>query len=168
MIKLEPFKPSDFDLLISWIDSKELLIQIAGNYFSYPLTTNQLQKYLDDKNSFAFSIVETSSNKVIGHSEIILMSNNECKLDKILIGDKANRGKGFGQQVVSELLTFSFRNLSAEKAELYVYDWNINAIKSYERAGFIINYDNQMLTNIDGKTWRALNMNIDKEKWLKK
>lgn len=166
VVKLEPFKPSDFDLFISWIDSKELLLQIAGNYFFYPLTPSQLQNYLDDKNSFAFSIVETSSNNVIGHSEIILLDNKVCKLDKILIGDKATRGKGVGQKVVAELLTFSFENLSAEKAELYVYDWNTGAIKAYENVGFVINHDKQMLTDVDGKTWKALNMTIGKGEWL--
>jgi RimJ/RimL family protein N-acetyltransferase len=166
MIKLEPFKPSDFDLLVSWIDSKELLLQIAGNYFSYPLTPPQLQNYLNDKRSFAFSIVETSANKVIGHSEIILLDNKVCKLDKILIGDKANRGKGVGQKVVNELLAISFENFSAEKAELYVYDWNTGAIKAYERVGFVINHDKQILTEVDGKVWKALNMTIDKREWL--
>lgn len=166
MIKLEPFKPSDFDLLISWIDSKELLLQIAGTYFTYPLTTAQLQNYLDDKSSLAFNITEASSNKVIGHSQIIMLDNNVCKLDKVLIGDKALRGKGVGQQVVSKLLTFSFENLKAEKAELYVYDWNTGAIKSYERAGFVINYDKQMLTDIGETIWKALNMTIEKEKWI--
>jgi RimJ/RimL family protein N-acetyltransferase len=166
MIKLEPFNQSDFDLFISWIDSKELLVQIAGNYFSYPLTPPQLQNYLDDKNSFAFNIVETSSNKVIGHSEIILLDNKVCKLDKILIGNKANRGKGVGQKVVNELLTFSFENLNAEKAELYVYDWNTGAIKAYEKVGFVINHDKQMFTDVDAKVWKALNMTIDKREWL--
>lgn len=166
MIKLEPFKPSDFNLFISWIDSKELLLQIAGNYFSYPLTLAQLQNYLYDKNSFSFSIVEKSTNKVIGHSEIILLDNKVCKLDKILIGDEAYRGKGAGKKVVNELLAFSFENLSAEKAELYVYDWNMGAIKLYERVGFIINNDKQLLTDVDGKIWKALNMTIGKSEWL--
>ena len=166
MIKLQPFKPSDFDLIISWIDSKEILLQIAGTYFSYPLTTAQLQSYLDDKNSFAFNVVETSSYKVIGHSELILLDNNICKLDKILIGEKANRGKGVGQQLTSELLTFSFENLKAEKAELYVYDWNIGAIKAYERVGFVINHRKHLLTDNDGTIWKALNMTIEKEKWM--
>jgi hypothetical protein len=44
MISLKNFKPDDFDLMISWMDYKELLIQIAGPYFSYPLTHAQLQK----------------------------------------------------------------------------------------------------------------------------
>jgi RimJ/RimL family protein N-acetyltransferase len=167
MIKLSPFKQSDFGLFISWIDSRELLLQIAGPYFSYPLNDTQLEKYLDDKNSFAFNVVETLSNKVIGHSEIILLENNVCKLDKILIGDKANRGKGAGQQIASELLKFCFDNLRAEKVELYVYDWNTSAIKVYEKVGFIIDQDKQMQMVVDRTIWTVLTMTIDKGKWLK-
>jgi RimJ/RimL family protein N-acetyltransferase len=166
MIKLKPFRQSDFDILLSWIDSKELLIQIAGTYFSYPLNVSQLQSYLDDKNSFAFNVIETASNKIIGHSEVIMLDNNVCKLGKILIGDKYSRGKGVGRQIVNELLTVSFGKLKAVKTELYVYDWNTGAIKSYERAGFNVNPEKQMLTEINGTTWKALNMTINKEKWL--
>jgi RimJ/RimL family protein N-acetyltransferase len=166
VIKLAPFKPSDFDLLISWIGSKELLLQISGNYFSYPLTIAQLQIYLEDKKSMAFAIVETGSNKTIGHAEIILLGNNVCKLDKILIGDQASRGKGLGQEIVRELLKFSFQNLSAERVELYVFDSNIAAIKSYEKSGFTLDKDKQLLRSTDGMDWNVLSMTMPKEKWL--
>ena len=53
MIKIEPFTGSAFDPFISWIEGPELLIAIAGNYFSYPVTHGQLYKYLNDKNSIA-------------------------------------------------------------------------------------------------------------------
>lgn len=167
MIKLESFKPSDFTLLISWIESKDLLLQIAGTYFSYPLTVEQLQNYSDEKNTFAFSVVEATSNKIIGHAEIILLNDTVCKLDKVLIGDKDNRGKGVGQQVIRKLLTYSFEKLGSEKVELFVYDWNTGAIKSYEKAGFVINHNKRLLTNVEGSVWKALYMTIDKEKWLK-
>lgn len=165
MIKLEPFGPADFDRFILWIGNKELLLQIAGPYFSYPLTPAQLQNYLNDNNSFAFNIVDTLSNSVIGHAEIIPGDNKVCKLDKVLIGDETNRGKGIGRYIINLLLAFSFENLEAEKVELNVFDWNIGAIKSYERSGFIINYDKQMTMDVDGAIWIALNMVIDKEKW---
>jgi len=60
MIKLEPFTQRDFDRLISWVDNAELLMQIAGPGFSFPLTVDQLQKYLDDKNSYAFNVIDVS------------------------------------------------------------------------------------------------------------
>ena len=59
MIELTPFRQKDFNRLIGWIGSKELLTTIAGNVWSYPLTVAQLQLYLEDPKSYSFNIVET-------------------------------------------------------------------------------------------------------------
>jgi len=96
MIKLAAFTIKDFDQLIAWVDSNELLITIAGTYFSYPLTTEQLHKYLNDEKSYSFNIVDTGTNKVIGHAELVNMGSNTLKIDKLLIGDKVQRGKSIG------------------------------------------------------------------------
>src|SRR5688500_5802554 len=166
MIRLEPFKESDFNTFIRWIDSKELLVQIARLVFTYRLTYDQLQKYLDDKKSHAFNISDTMSNKVIGHSEIIVVDDVMCKLDKVIIGDPSVRGKGIGLQIMQELLKHSFEKLNAQIVELNVYDWNIAGLKCYEKVGFTLNPDKKQLTQLDGVTWTALNMIIHREKWL--
>ena len=74
MISLIPFSESDFDLLISWIDSEELLITIAGTDLTYPLTHDQLSAYLSMETSHSFTIVDTALNKKVGHAEIVLSS----------------------------------------------------------------------------------------------
>ena len=50
MIRLEPFGPDDFQQLIDWIDSEELMIKWCGNLFSFPLTKNKLEWYVRDTN----------------------------------------------------------------------------------------------------------------------
>jgi RimJ/RimL family protein N-acetyltransferase len=167
MIKLAPFQKSDFERLISWIDNKELLITIAGTVFTYPLTVDQLQTYLDDPKSYSFNIVDINQNKIIGHAEIIISDNGTCKIDKLLIGDKTNRGKGVGQQTINELLDYSFEKLGVGLVELNVYEWNIAGIKCYEKCGFTINPDKLHFTQVDNKKWKALNMIISKNKWIK-
>jgi RimJ/RimL family protein N-acetyltransferase len=164
MIRLEPFRPPDFDLFISWIDSREILLQIAGAYFSYPLTSDQLQNYLDDKKSLAFKVIEESSEQVIGHAEIILQGPGICKLDKVIIGDKEKRGMGIGQQLISKLLEYCFFLFHADVVELLVYDWNVSAIKSYEKAGFSIAENNAMQMEVGGVVWKVLKMKIEKAK----
>jgi RimJ/RimL family protein N-acetyltransferase len=167
MIRLTIFTQADFDRLISWIDSEELLITIAGTVFSFPVTTDQLQKYLDDEKSHSFNIVDTSGNNVIGHAEIVLSGGNMYKIDKLIIGDRSNRGKGIGQQVINELLDHAFTKLNAETVELNVFDWNIAAIRCYEKCGFIMNPDKQATFKSGDQTWMALNMTVEKESWLK-
>jgi len=168
MIELTSFTETDFDLLISWIDSKELLIQIAGHQMIYPVTNAQLEHYLQEENSFAFNVVDTASNKIIGHAQIQLVDEVTCKLDKVLIGDKSNRGKGLGQQLMDALLKLSFERFNASKVELNVFDWNIAARKAYEKTGFLFNHDKTMQFAVDGVTWTAVNMTIDKNTWLEK
>lgn len=163
MIKLEPFKPSDFDTFISLLDNREILIAIAGTYFSYPVTHEQLQKYLDDQASMAFNVVD--NHKIIGHAEIIDMGKGLYKLDKVII-DQAIRGKGYGQQLINALLAYAFENLDADIVELNVYDWNVAGIRCYEKTGFTFNAGKKFSTKTGDIEWVALNMTIDKNKWI--
>lgn len=168
MIKLEPFKQDDFDTLIGWIDSKELLIQIAGTVFTYPLTGEQLQRYAEDEKSISFNVVDISENKVIGHAEICLRENGLCKLDKVIIGDKTKRGKGYGLQLINELVNYAFEKLDATLVELNVYDWNTAGIRCYEKAGFMMNSEKNFMTETEGHNWLALNMIFKKDRWVRR
>ena len=163
MIQLTPFTEKNFERFISWVDNKELLITIAGNYFSYPLTADQLHAYLDDEKSYSFNIIDTAENKTIGHAEICNQGNAIFKIDKLLIGDRSSRGKGLCQPIMQALVDYAFTKLHASIIELNVFDWNISAIKCYERTGFIINPRKTALFEVGDKKWTALNMSIEKE-----
>jgi len=158
MIKLKPFTSDDFQQLISWIHSKELLVTIAGNYFSYPLTVEQLNAYLKDVNSHSFNIVDTATNSIIGHAEIYKTGNGIYKIDKLIIGDTASRGKGLCQPVMKALADHAFIQLQATTVELNVFDWNTAAIRCYQKSGFVINADKTALFTIGDEQWTALNM----------
>ena len=159
MIKLEPFTKDDFIRLISWIGNEEELIQFAGPTFAFPLTEDQLQKYLENQNTNAFKIVEQSSQKIIGHCEIYL-TETSAKLCRILIGEKSFRGKGLGFELVNIMLDKCFNELNYYLVELNVYDWNTSAIKCYEKAGFIVNPEKTKTIEVNGKTWTSINMFI--------
>lgn len=162
MIQLEPFTEKDFDQLIAWVDNSELLITIAGSYFSYPLTKEQLCKYLLDEKSHSFNIADTDVNKVVGHAELVNMGNDLYKIDKLLIGDKGQRGKGTGEKVMNLLVQYAFEKLNATTVELNVFDWNTSAIRCYEKTGFKINEAKSATFKVGDKEWLALNMTISK------
>lgn len=165
MIKIESFGPEDFSRLISWIDSEETLVQFAGSMFSFPLTNQQLENYLTDQNRNAYKIISAEHNAVIGHGEVYARDDDTAILCRILIGPVTYRGKGFGQRIVRELLNVTFNELGRISAELNVYDWNIPAIKCYEKTGFTINEGQKRSTTVNGKVWTALNMRINKMDW---
>ena len=167
MITLEPFQKSDFDAFISWIDNKELLVTIAGNVFSFPVTHDQLQKYLDDEKSISFTIVDENSKNPVGHAEIVLANDGTCKIDKLLIGDKSQRGKGIGEQVMNELVSYAFEKLPVHTVELNVFDWNKAGIRCYEKVGFIMNPGKVMNFEVNGEKWLAMNMTLTRHSWNK-
>lgn len=158
MIRLEPFKQEDFKRLISWIDSEELLIQFAGAIFTYPLTEEQLESYLEDPKRFAFKVIDTNSDHVIGHAEIYQTENHTAKICRVLIGDRSLRGKGFGQELIRELISFSINHLQVPTVELNVYDWNTGAIRCYEKVGFVMDPEKFTTLTVDGKNWKSMNM----------
>ncbi|MCE7057314.1 GNAT family N-acetyltransferase [Algoriphagus sp. AGSA1] len=166
MTRLESFGQEDFATLISWIHSRELLVTIAGDAFSFPLTEDQLKSYLKDENSRSFKVVDASSNATIGHAEILLSGDDMYKIDKFIIGEVSNRGKGIGQQVIRELLAYCFTILNAKVVELNVFDWNIGGIRCYEKCGFKLNPDKKSTFRVDDGIWATLNMTFGEAEWV--
>lgn len=70
MIRLEPFETNDIPLLISWVDTQEMLLQFSGPVFRFPLTEEQLLENLRAVDRKAFRMIETSSNERIGYCEL--------------------------------------------------------------------------------------------------
>jgi RimJ/RimL family protein N-acetyltransferase len=162
MIELQDFEDCDFDRLITWVKNEEDLIQFAGPIFTYPLTREQLFKYSNDNSRQVFRVRLTSTGEIIGHCELNLQ-NEIPRLSRILIGDSSFRNKCIGKAIVKCLLNRVFTTTDFENVDLSVFDWNQNAIASYQSVGFKIRHGLETSMNLKEKTWNAYNMIIDKQ-----
>ncbi|KFF04809.1 GNAT family N-acetyltransferase [Flavobacterium reichenbachii] len=167
MIFLEKFQKQFYSELIDSIKSAKELMQFGGPEFTFPLTEEQVDKTLSDKNRIAFRAANLSDGATIGHCEIYF-KDDSAKLGRILIMDVNQRGKGIGEQMVILLLEFILKNRKERSVELNVFDFNIGAIKCYEKVGFTINPDKKLLREVDGEIWTALNMVLHLEDWKNK
>lgn len=167
MIYLEKFEKKDYSELINSVKSAKDLMQFGGPEFSFPLTEEQIDKTLSNKNRIAFRVANISNDNTIGHCEIYFY-DGFAKLGRILIMDQNQRGKGIGEQMVTLLLQYIFENRKERNIELNVFDFNIGAQKCYEKVGFTLNPDKKYLREVDGETWTALNMVLDLEEWKNK
>ena len=163
MIQLQPFTNKDFDTLISWVGNEEELLQFSGPDFKFPLTREQLAVNISEQNRHPYAIVDASSGKMIAYAEIYVTRENTGILGRILIGDPEMRGHGIGVQIVQELLFISYTILGVKNTSLYVFDWNIGAIKCYEKAGFVINLDKTANLVFKGQTLKLLTMEYDRK-----
>lgn len=166
-IILEPFNEGDFDNLISWIKNEEFLIQFSGQIFQFPLTKEQLFDYLNDEKRIAFKVIEKLSNKVIGHAELYKSGKHEMKIARVLIGDESNRSKGYGKQIILELTKYAFNLPDIETVVLNVFDWNISAIKCYEKVGFKFKEGISKKIIVGQNVWISLTMVIHENQWDK-
>ena len=157
MIELQPFLNEDFERLISWVNSEEDLVQFAGPFFTFPLTNQQLQEYKKRTDRRLFKVCYQATSETIGHCEVNFQ-NEIPRLSRILIGNETFRGKGLGRQIVAAMLDILFKETDFDKVDLNVYDWNIAAIKCYEKIGFRINEGTASQIEVNGKTWTSLNM----------
>lgn len=160
MIQLRLFTPNDFAQLLSWTDSAEMLMQFAGPQLQFPLTTQQLDDMLADEQRICYAVEHTTTGNTIGHAQLNRIEENTILLCRLLIADKANRGKGLGTEMVQQLLQIAFGELQAKEATLNVFDWNTAAIRCYEKLGFTINPGKEKLREVNGKTWMAINMSV--------
>ena len=162
MIKLERFDEFSYDTLISWVDSEEALMQFAGPLFIFPLTCEQLANSNKDPRRHSFKVISLETGEMIAHAEIFVMES-VARFGRILIGDEKLRGKGIGQEIIKQLLEYTINVLNQSKVDLLVFDWNIHAIKCYEKVGFIVNPEIRYERKVKGETWIALNMALGNE-----
>jgi RimJ/RimL family protein N-acetyltransferase len=160
LIQLHTFTEQDFDRLIAWLRSAEDVMQFAGLSLQYPVTHLQLQEYLQELKREPFTVQYLQH--VIGHCAITNADEQVAVLNHILIGDAQNRNNGFGTKIVETMLQKIFLEMNKTSAELYVFDWNANAIACYTKIGFSIVPNEYRIREVNGKTWRAVKMKLDK------
>jgi RimJ/RimL family protein N-acetyltransferase len=170
-IFLRPFSRSDFQRLISWIDTPELLVQWAGPIqFSFPLSPEQLEDYLADSGGAParrrIYTAFTSSEVAFGHVEIgaIDHANQTGSLCRVLVSP-AFQGKGLSLPIVREALRIGFDDLELRRIDLKVFSFNKAAIRCYERMGFVQEGLLRKAVKVGESYWDTILMAILREEW---
>ncbi|MBS1754060.1 MAG: GNAT family N-acetyltransferase [Ferruginibacter sp.] len=145
MIVLKPFTAADFQQLIDWIDTEELLTSWSGSLFSFPLTIDSMQWYVQDTNmpgqsdAFVFKAVESSTGETAGHISLgsISWKNKSSRISRVFVST-AFRGRGIGKQMINAVLKIGFEELGLHRIALGVYENNKAALNCYLQCGLKI------------------------------
>jgi RimJ/RimL family protein N-acetyltransferase len=173
MIKLEYFSREDIPQLMEWIgDRPQFLLQWSGLSMKHPLTVDQLLRYSENANSadsdvLAFKVIHLESGKPIGHISLGSMNreNGTARMCRVLIGESKMKGKGIGLLMVKELLKIAFDQVKLHKVSLAVFDFNVSAIKLYEKAGFTTEGFIREACRIGEEYWSYYEMSILEHEW---
>ncbi len=173
-VTLRPFAHDDFARLIEWVTlgGPEFLVQWAGSEFDYPLDEAQLEKHLASGQGVnakrqIYVAIDAESGEVVGHVELsrIDRRNRSASVARLLVGESASRGKGVGAQIVTALLEIAFGELELHRLDLYVLDFNLAAIRLYERLGFKTEGHFVEARRVGTKFWNVYYMAMLEDTW---
>jgi len=83
----------------------------------------------------------------------------------IHIGEKEYWDKGFGTRAMKLVLQHGFANMNLHRIHLRVYESNLRAIRSYEKAGFILEGKLREAQHINGSYVDVLLMSVLRHEW---
>lgn len=174
MVQLEYFSKEDFKQLIEWMNSEHLITNWAGSLFRYPLTEDSLDWYIEDTNdivtsdAFIYKALDTKTGKTVGHISLGSVSekNRAARISRVLVGNTAERGKGYCTGMINAMLKIGFEELKLHRISLGVYDFNTSAIRCYEKCGFVKEgLMRDVLRYEDDNYWSLYEMSILEDEW---
>jgi RimJ/RimL family protein N-acetyltransferase len=128
-----------------------------------------LEKDLDrSTDDHSFLAIRTLENDeligFIGLFELYLQHGDT--LVAIALGERQYWGKGYGTDAMRVMLRYAFNELNLRRVGLIVFEYNMRAIRSYEKAGFRPEGRERQRILRDGKRWDFLHMGVLREEWL--
>ena len=136
---IRPLEQEDLPRVKEWLNSPEIS-RIMGYL---PVLSNHEQLLWFEgikklRSAYVFAICSGEDGLHIGNVGLgnIDYVNRHAMLN-IFIADKAHRGKGRGREAVCQLLDFAFNRLNLNKVYLQTSPAFVEAIKLYEKLGFV-------------------------------
>lgn len=135
MLRYEKFTETHIPLYYQWRNQDDVAIYDQSEFLrprSYEEIESWSQRLIDGYTYVAYDV-----DVAIG--TIALMNvdtrNRHAEL-AIVIGNKDYWSKGFGTQMMKQLLEYAFEGMNLRRAYLHVFAFNKRAIGLYEKFGF--------------------------------
>ena len=137
-IILRPFTKKDLTHTVRWSEDAELR-KLIGEIA--PISRAEAEKWYkelrSDETRAWYTIVLKKGNRVIGEAGLLRMFKPWRHTDMtIIIGEKDQRGKGYGKEAGHLLLTLAFHDLGFHRISVGVVGFNKKAIKFWKSLGF--------------------------------
>jgi RimJ/RimL family protein N-acetyltransferase len=136
-VYLSPVNVDDYEKYTKWVNDLETGINVgfAPQIISKGKEKESLEQLAADNNNFA--IIENKSNILIGNCGFHNIDTLHRRAEiGIFIGDKEYLGKGYGTDALELLIDYGFNIRNLNSVMLSVREFNIRAIKCYEKIGF--------------------------------
>jgi len=139
-VYLRPSERSDLDDFVRWFNDADTMRYLA---MRAPMSRAAEERWFDSmlerqgKRDYHFVICLLEDGRAIGTIGLHEVDQESGSAAfGIAIGEKAEWDKGYGTDALNAIADFGFGELRLERIYLDVYEQNLRAQRSYEKAGF--------------------------------
>jgi RimJ/RimL family protein N-acetyltransferase len=162
---------TDAEAFARWDSDSEYMRQLdSGPHL--PGRTKKIKEAIEkeqseDPNTITFSVRTLADDRLIGFVAFdgINWQHGETFV-AIGIGDPAYRGNGYGTDAMRVVLRYGFMELNLHRIQLDAFSYNERAIKSYLKAGFVVEGRQRGMLLRDGRRWDFVYMGVLRGEWL--
>lgn len=168
-VKLLPLQKEFLPTMVKWFNDPE--VSVFLNWYRPMLIDNEEEWYRSsqkDNNCVHFAIMlkgDDPKDLPIGNCSTTLDQKNRVGKVGIVIGDRNYWGMSFGTDAMRLLVKYNFFTLNMERVELETFAFNIRAIKSYKKVGFIEEGCRRKAHFINGQYHDVIIMGLLRSEW---
>lgn len=169
-VYLRALEESDLDLVHKWHNDPELYKSLVGPF--HFISRKRERIWLEDKQSNWSREVNLAICLKVDRSHIgnIYLHDIHCIHRRaelsIFIGEAQQRGKGYGNEAVHQVIEHAFLDLGLQRLYLLVLKENAPAIKAYKKNGFQIEGELRHHVFKHDKFKDVMIMGLCKNEWL--
>lgn len=168
-IQLLPFTEDHYKCLEKEIPDPKFLMQWAGPKYTFPLSWEQMKSKIDETDlhktkNVLFSATIPNTFEIIGHIQLTIIDRAAGigNIGSVLVF-KEFRNKGFGSEIIREIVKFGFQDKNLNELGLNVFDYNLSAITCYQKIGFKEYAFEKNAREVENECWNLIRMKISKE-----
>jgi RimJ/RimL family protein N-acetyltransferase len=152
----------------SWYSDPE--VARLTRYQPGPLSADEIQRFFYGRimgsDFLAMAIHVRESDRLIGTCAFSqLDGDNGSTLFHITIGERDAWGHGYGSEATELMVAHAFTRLALHRVALTVFEFNVRAIRTYEKCGFAVEGRARGAIFRDGRFWDEIHMSILAPEW---
>ncbi|MGH6661893.1 MAG: GNAT family N-acetyltransferase [Rhodospirillales bacterium] len=143
------------DIYAAWMNDPEVVRYTESRFTRHTLVS--LRRFIETviarPNALFLAIIVKPDGRHIGNIKLDAIDSQHGTAEVgIIIGDKNYWGRGYGSEAIDLLASYAFGALGLRKLTAGIYVNNADSIRSFERAGFVVEAVLKDHCISDGKT----------------
>lgn len=168
-IMLREFEQADLEPMRRWVTDPDTTRYLSDT-FTVPQTYEQTAQYLDgllggSNPGVHLVIADLMSGDYLGQCDLMKITSYSRKASLAIVLGPEHQCKGYGTEAIGLLLELAFDHLNLNRVQLRVHAGNIQALRCYEKCGFVREGVLRQDMYTGGKYSDSIIMGILREDW---